>query len=615
MGATGRSYLRSLLPLWLTIPLYSSTSSVVLAVRRELCPLQLWRVGPTHVRLTVQLLAPPCLCQVGFTVAGTNLGDLAEGANSGTNLGDLTGRENSGTNLGDLAERVNSSTNLGDLTGKANSGTNLRNLAKRVNSGTNLGDLTKKVNSGINLSDLAERANSGTTLCDLVERANSGTSLCDLAERANSDTHLCDLAERANSGTNLCDLAERANSGTKLCDLAERANSSTNLCNLAERANFGINLYDLTERVNRAQVRMTSSDSSSSIRIVHSSRSGGTGLGEPEASSSGASSRPPSSVNARVLRDLEVMKADNDLDTTVTEGSLAAIREWYSILAEYRLHVPWSGQRPYGHGVLGWSAHPIGNVPSYPSEEESVLVSRLKGIFSSSCAIKKMTELWLVEAGLSPASRDRMDLGDLHGMPKVSEGKTPSVHAAVLAREVGVSLAREAPKTSSKRPTDTSTEQIDDLTRRHKKVKILSRSHKSRHGEGGSRSHSKGKELVAPVEEPETLVESTEEDASLVFHRPRSMKDLFKTKIDALKSGGGLEAVAASEEHASELEKELEKTKRERDEKLLKEARVRAQKMDDELLQSPKALESARAELPRDKRLMTTRSQSASRKV
>ncbi|RWW41427.1 hypothetical protein BHE74_00053092 [Ensete ventricosum] len=311
------------------------------------------------------------------------------------------------------------------------------------------------------------------------------------------------------------------------------------------------------------------------------------------------------------------MKAGNDLDTTVTEGSLAAIREWYSILAEYRLHVPWSGQRPYGHGVcisvdalevglrfplhpiieecisecrgagnvptrdlfmacfrfcksrggyyltahvgfrvsgapsnnkgwksrylfvsgpnwgfrLGWSAHPIGNVPPYPSEEESVLIGRLKGIFSSSCAIKKMTELWLVEAGLSLAFRDRMDLDDLHGMPKVSEGKTPSIHAAVPTREVGVSPAREAPKTSSKRPTDTSTEQIDDLARRHKKVKILSRSHKSRHGEGGSRSHSKGKELAAPVEEPKTLVESAEEDASLVFHRPRSMKDLFKTKV------------------------------------------------------------------------------------
>ncbi|RWW56724.1 hypothetical protein BHE74_00036543 [Ensete ventricosum] len=84
----------------------------------------------------------------------------------------------------------------------------------------------------------------------------------------------------------------------------------------------------------------------------------------------------------------------------------------------------------------------------------------------------------------------------------------------------------------------------------------------------------------------------------------------------------GLEAVAKAEERAFELEHELEKTKRERDEalqrleaskkelnevqsnlaeiqRLLKEARVRARKMDDELLQAVKALENARAELPR----------------
>ncbi|RZR71822.1 hypothetical protein BHM03_00007724 [Ensete ventricosum] len=81
-------------------------------------------------------------------------------------------------------------------------------------------------------------------------------------------------------------------------------------------------------------------------------------------------------------------------------------------------------------------------------------------------------------------------------------------------------------------------------------------------------------------------------------------------------------AVAKAEERASELQEELEKTKRERGEellrhkvsekelhevrshlgdaqRLLKEARVRARKMDDELLQAVKALESARAELPR----------------
>ncbi|RWV89715.1 hypothetical protein GW17_00048126 [Ensete ventricosum] len=286
------------------------------------------------------------------------------------------------------------------------------------------------------------------------------------------------------------------------------------------------------------------------------------------------------------------MKAGHDLDTAVTEGSLAVIRERYNIPAEYGLHVPQPRQRPYrsdvpgvcilvdslevdlqfllhptieecirwwrislsqvapnswrylvvflsecrGAGIipthdlfmacfrlcksrdgyyltahvgfrvsgvpsnnkgwksrylfvsgpnwgfrLDWSAHPIGNVPPYLFEEEFVLVGRLKGILSSSCVNKEMTELWLVEADLSPTSRDRMDLDDLRGMSKVSRGKTPSVRAM-----------------------------IDDLAWRHKKVKILSRRHKSRHGEGGSRSHSKGKEPAALVEEPETLVESAE---------------------------------------------------------------------------------------------------------
>ncbi|KAJ8475582.1 hypothetical protein OPV22_019309 [Ensete ventricosum] len=92
---------------------------------------------------------------------------------------------------------------------------------------------------------------------------------------------------------------------------------------------------------------MTSSDSSSSVRVVSPPGSGETSRCDPEVSSSGASSRPPSPVDARVLRDLEVMKSYHDLDKAVTEGSLAAIRERYSIPTEYGLHIPQSEQRPY----------------------------------------------------------------------------------------------------------------------------------------------------------------------------------------------------------------------------------------------------------------------------
>ncbi|RWW36737.1 hypothetical protein BHE74_00058216 [Ensete ventricosum] len=42
---------------------------------------------------------------------------------------------------------------------------------------------------------------------------------------------------------------------------------------------------------------------------------------------------------------------------------------------------------------LDWSAHPIGNASPYLFEEEFILVGRLKGILSSSCAIKEMRAL------------------------------------------------------------------------------------------------------------------------------------------------------------------------------------------------------------------------------
>ncbi|RZR93103.1 hypothetical protein BHM03_00021530, partial [Ensete ventricosum] len=282
----------------------------------------------------------------------------------------------------------------------------------------------------------------------------------------------------------------------------------------------------------------------------------------------------------------------------------------------------------------------------------------------------------------------RMDLEELRGMPKVASGKVPPTRPT--AREVGASPARESPKASLKRSVVTSTEQAEDAARRHKKVKVLTRRHKSHLDEGESRSRSKGKEPAAPSEEPKAPTESEEGGTSPAHQRPRSMKDLFKTKVhkgdagyyallmsdlghqdpekemkarwkglknsmkvwnnssaakefergllhpqlarelymlpsesqhfqmtffdrvhdagrlitfmdyrikqlqeelNALKSNRGPEAVAKAEERASELQEELEKTKRERGEELL-----RREASEKEL---HKALESARAELPR----------------
>ncbi|KAJ8492395.1 hypothetical protein OPV22_014116 [Ensete ventricosum] len=232
-------------------------------------------------------------------------------------------------------------------------------------------------------------------------------------------------------------------------------------------------------------------------------------IGEPEASSSGVSSGPPSPIDARVLRDLEVMKVGHDLDKVVTEGSLAAIREQDSILIEYRLYVPQLGQLPYSSDVSGVCI-------SVDALEASLR-------FPLHPIIEECIKWWRI-------SSNWMDLGNLRGMPKVLGGKTPAARSAASTQGVSEAPPTEAPRSSSKRSSDTSVPS-DDPSRRHKKVKILSRRHKSRHREGGSRSHSKGKEPAASVEEPEGQAESLEEAGTPVFVRPRSMKDLCKTKV------------------------------------------------------------------------------------
>ncbi|RWW62850.1 hypothetical protein BHE74_00030002 [Ensete ventricosum] len=70
---TRRSYLRSLLSMLLTMPSYFVAASVVLAVTRASCFLQLGRVDLAHltrVKSVVRLLTPPYLCQAGSTVSG-----------------------------------------------------------------------------------------------------------------------------------------------------------------------------------------------------------------------------------------------------------------------------------------------------------------------------------------------------------------------------------------------------------------------------------------------------------------------------------------------------------------------------------------------------------------
>ncbi|RZR91124.1 hypothetical protein BHM03_00019183 [Ensete ventricosum] len=573
--------------------------------------------------------------------SGTNPGNLAKGVKSGINPGDFVERVNSGTNPEDLAGKVNLGTSPGDLAERVNSGTNPGNFAERVNSGTNPEDLAEKVNSGKSHRDLAERVNSGTSPGDLAERVNSGTNPGDLTENVNSGKSPGDLAERVNSGTNPRDLAENVNSGTSPVDLAEMFKRARHVhLGGCSEAGLRFPLHPLIEeclrwwRISPSQV----APNSWRYLVVFLAEFRGAGI---------------ISTRDLFMACFRLCKSRGGYYLTARVG--------FQVSGAPSNNKGWKSRYLFVSGLvwgfkLDWSAHPIDNAPPYLSEEEFILVGRLKGILSSSCAITEMTELWL----------DAQDLGDLRGMPKMSDDKAPSTRAAAPAQEVDVSPTREAPKASSKRPIDASTEQVDDPARRHKKVTVLTKRHKSRHGEGESRSHSKGKEPVASSEELEMPVESDDGGTSLVHHRPRSMKDLFRIKVhkddagyytlqmsdlghhdpdkkmkarwaglknstkvwndssateefergllilswrgsythsprsqhfqmalfdrvhdvdrlitfidyqishlqrelDALKSGGGPEVVAKAKERASELEQELEKTKREWDEAL-----------------------------------------------
>ncbi|RRT81414.1 hypothetical protein B296_00020796 [Ensete ventricosum] len=161
--------------------------------------------------------------------------------------------------------------------------------------------------------------------------------------------------------------------------------------------------------------------------------------------------------------------------------------------------------------------------------------------------------------------------------------KSPATRAAAPAREVSETPSNEASRSSSKRPFDGSAPQSSDPTWKQKKVKVLSKRHKSRRDEGGSRSHSRGKEPSRSVEE----LEAPEESAEDIMHR---------SSIDTLKLGGVPEAVATAEEWAIELEKELERIKHERDE------HSNGSRLPTKNLTKPelmKELESVRAELSR----------------
>ncbi|RWW85524.1 hypothetical protein BHE74_00005779, partial [Ensete ventricosum] len=100
-------------------------------------------------------------------------------------------------------------------------------------------------------------------------------------------------------------------------------------------------------------------------------------------------------TRAKIDKLAKVMKSCHNFDSTVSLEFLAVVQKRFSIPNERR---GWDFR-------VEWSAHLVSNVPPNLSDEESNLVKRLKGILFPSRAIRSLTEEWLVEASLSPASR------------------------------------------------------------------------------------------------------------------------------------------------------------------------------------------------------------------
>ncbi|RZR76962.1 hypothetical protein BHM03_00001888 [Ensete ventricosum] len=195
----------------------------------------------------------------------------------------------------------------------------------------------------------------------------------------------------------------------------------------------------------------------------------------------------------KALRALEVMKSCHDFDSILSVELLSTV---WSITA---FRTSWGFW-------LEWSAHAKSNVPPYLGDTESSQVGRLKGILSSSRVIRTMTEQWLVEVGLSPASRGT-SLYPRPPPPHVRGGgpssAAPAQPAVIPSSPLKVQEIR--PEETTQKITECSRKRLPETTLGpRKKAKVTGR-HKSHHEVESSKNQAvKGKESTSPVDEAST---------------------------------------------------------------------------------------------------------------
>ncbi|XP_064965208.1 uncharacterized protein LOC135612629 [Musa acuminata AAA Group] len=168
----------------------------------------------------------------------------------------------------------------------------------------------------------------------------------------------------------------------------------------------------------------------------------------------------------------------------------------------------------------GWTSRTVDNVLPLLSGRESADVDRLRGILSSSRMIKKMTEEWLADVGLSPAAG---------GMVNFQSVKKASHSRPTASQPQGGTGSREVPKRGAPKTAPTS----PNTSRPAKKLKTAVRKVSARSAarereaagltgtapSGQAAGTAKGKEAAEPA---------GGNPAQGASARPRSMRDLCR---------------------------------------------------------------------------------------
>ncbi|RZR98945.1 hypothetical protein BHM03_00028399 [Ensete ventricosum] len=250
-----------------------------------------------------------------------------------------------------------------------------------------------------------------------------------------------------------------------------------------------------------------SSSGSSSVRVVPSTNSEGIRSKGRATSISGSShSGIPSSEDARLRKDLEVMKSCHDIASVISEEALESIQECYSIPEGSVLRAPSPEQRPY---------------QPQPSEI-SISVDALEvGLrFPLHPTIVECLKRWRISPNqMAPNSWRYLIafLGECHGKPRMLGGND-ALTADPKSAQPEVEVTHT--KASGKRPTESPAPDPTATGRPRKWVKIAVRKYKAHRREGSLRR-------AAQEREPEVSTE----DTSPTYRRPKSMRDLSDLRV------------------------------------------------------------------------------------